>query len=64
MNKIAARRRNAGLTQKQLAQQLGITQGAVSQWENKISRPRAQTLKKLAGLLHCSVDELLLDWPR
>ena len=59
MNTVAERREEAGLTQKQLAHLLGITQGAVSQWESGISKPRADTLKKLADLLNCTVDELL-----
>ena len=61
MNAVAERREEAGLTQKQLAHLLGITLGAVSQWESGISRPRADTLKKLADLLNCTVDELLKE---
>ena len=35
---IARRRKEAGLTQKQLAQQLNITDRAVSKWENGVSQ--------------------------
>ncbi len=48
-----------GFTQKQIATELKVGQSAVSMWENGASKPRADTLKKLADLLHCTVDELL-----
>lgn len=34
---IAERRRELGLTQKELAEELGITDRAVSKWENGVS---------------------------
>lgn len=47
------------LTQKNIANVLGLSVSTISKWESGISKPRADTLKKLADLLHCTVDELL-----
>ena len=35
---VAERRRELGLTQKELAEKLGITDRAVSKWENGVSQ--------------------------
>ena len=59
MNVITERRKNLKLTQGELAAELGVTQGAVSQWENGIAFPSLRILVKLAAVLHCTVDEIL-----
>ena len=38
-NKIRQMRKNAGLTQDQLAEKLGVSAQSVSKWENEISKP-------------------------
>ena len=57
--RIVARRKQLGLTQDQLAEQLGVTAQAVSKWEDVQSCPDIATLPKLAALLSVSVDALL-----
>lgn len=52
-------RENVGLTQKEVADKLGLDQSAVSLWETGKTAPRASVLVRLAGLYCCSVDELL-----
>jgi len=52
-------RERLGISQTAAAEQLGITQGAVWQWENGKSNPSAEILPKIAKLYNCSVDELL-----
>ena len=37
---IAERRQELGLTQKELAEKLGITDRAVSKWENGVSQTK------------------------
>lgn len=58
-NLIFDMRRNAGLTQTALASKLGVTNKAVSKWENGKSKPSTETLRKLAELFGVSVDSLL-----
>lgn len=52
-------REDKGVTQAELAKRLNVTQGAVSQWELGITKPRADVLLKLSSILECTVDELL-----
>ena len=56
---IAARRKALGMTQKQLAERLLISDKAVSKWENGASYPEVTLLPPLAQLLGITVDELL-----
>lgn len=56
-----AQREQAGLTQKETADALGVDQSAVSLWENGKNYPRAAQLVKLAALYGCTVDELLKE---
>lgn len=52
-------RKQAGLTQKEVARKLGICQSNVSDWENDISRPEYEKLIALAKLYDASLEELL-----
>lgn len=52
-------RQAQGMTQKDLAEKLGVTPNAVSQWENGARDPRLETIKHLAEVLHCTTDEIL-----
>ena len=52
-------RESKGYSQVQLALKLGVTQGAVSQWESGFSFPNTRKLTELAAVLDCTVDELL-----
>lgn len=49
----------ANLTQKQLAIKLGITNKAVSKWENGKAKPTTDILKKLSILFNISIESLL-----
>ena len=57
--RIAALRREKGLKQDDLAQQLEVSPQAVSKWENDQTCPDIGLLPKLAKVLGVSVDELL-----
>jgi len=59
--KIKEMRKRSGMTQEEVAQQIGVTQGAVWQWESGMVMPTAVNLQKLAAALNCTVDELLKD---
>ena len=51
-------RKEAGMTQEQLANALGISYQAVSKWENGVSCPDISTLPLLADLFSVSIDSL------
>ena len=57
--RIAALRKEKGLTQEELAQHMGVSGQAVSKWENDQTCPDISALPKLARLLGVTVDELL-----
>lgn len=59
--KIRAARKDAGLTQAQMAQMLGVSRQAVTKWETGKGIPDIENLKVMAGLLGMSLDELLDD---
>jgi len=58
MNFVSARE-NAGLSQREAAERLGVNQSTVCYWETGRNFPRASMLVKMAELYCCSIDELL-----
>ena len=57
--RIAALRKENGYTQEQLAAKLGISNQAVSKWENGSSDPSTSNLLALAKLFGVSAEEIL-----
>jgi len=53
------KRKDEGKTQKEVADDLGLTYQAVSRWENGDSIPDIETLCLIADMYHVSVDEIL-----
>ena len=51
-------RKNKGLTQEELAKELGVTFQAISKWENAKSAPDIFFLPKMAEIFGCYIDEL------
>ena len=56
---IARRRKELNLTQKELADKLGITDRAVSKWENGRCMPDLSLLQPLSRILRVGVNDLL-----
>lgn len=52
-------RRKSGLTQEQVADEMGVSRQAVTKWENGQSAPSTENLFKLASLFGTTVDLLL-----
>ncbi|HEQ4557901.1 TPA: helix-turn-helix transcriptional regulator [Streptococcus pyogenes] len=52
-------RKEAGLTQVDVAEKLGISQPAYASWERGIKKPTQDNLVKLSKILYVSVDYLL-----
>lgn len=49
-------RKEAGLSQTQLAKMVGYSQSVITKWENGESEPNAKAIVKLAKALDCSCD--------
>ena len=58
-SRIAKFRKAKGLTQEELANQLGVSSQAVSKWENDASCPDISLLPQLCRVLGVTTDELL-----
>lgn len=52
-------RKREGITQFQLGRLLGVSDRAVSKWENGLSKPKSKLLIKMSDLFGLSIDELL-----
>lgn len=52
-------RKEAGMTQEEMADRLGVTAPAVNKWENGNSNPDIELLAPIARLLHISLDTLM-----
>ncbi len=57
--KVKKLREQKGLSQAELARQLGITRSSVNAWEMGISVPSTQYIVDLAGVFDISTDYLL-----
>ena len=55
-DKIKNIRRRKGMSQKKLGSLLGISDRAVSKWENGISKPSVENLFQLSKILNVSAD--------
>lgn len=52
-------RKQHGLTQTELGNMIGVTKSTMSLYESGYHEPDLETIKKLADILHVSVDFLL-----
>lgn len=55
---IAARRKDRGLTQSQLAEKLGIADKAISKWETGKSMPDLSLFNPLCDLLQITLERI------
>ena len=58
-NRLYQLRKKAGLSQARLGEKLGVSNKAVSKWENGGAKPGVDLIHKLADVLSVSVDDLL-----
>jgi transcriptional regulator with XRE-family HTH domain len=58
-DRLAAARTNQGMTQKQLAERLGVKNKSIAAWEDDANEPRANKLQMIAGILNISIIWLL-----
>lgn len=59
MNRIKEFRQQAGMKQQELADVLSVKQTTVSGWEVGRREPDFESLKRMADIFNCSIDELL-----
>lgn len=57
--KMKEARKEAGLSQEQLSEKLGVSRSAVAKWETDNGLPDVENLKAMAQLLGVSIDYLL-----
>ena len=58
-NNIKYFRKESGMTQDELAEELNVTRQALSNWERGKTEPDIETLTKIAEILNVSVEELI-----
>ena len=56
--RIKKARKNAGLTQNEVARKMGISQPQYASWERGQRNPKHETLEKLAEIFGITVDAL------
>lgn len=61
MNRIAELRKLNNLSQRELANAVGVSDISVSKWENGKTYPTGENLRKLAEILHCEPEDILQD---
>lgn len=59
MNAIASERKRLGMSQGDLAKELGVDRSTVVRWEANTGRMSGDSLRTLASMFGCSVDYLL-----
>jgi len=61
--KIQKERKEAGLSQEELAEQLGVSRQAVSRWENDNGYPEMEKIIRLSQIFRVSLDHLVGNEP-
>lgn len=56
-------RKSKGLTQKELAEMLGVSQQTVAQYERTDKMPKINTIKAIAKVLNVPVDTIIFSYP-
>ncbi len=56
---IKSARINAGFSQTELANKIGVSRTAISFWENDVNVPNVKDCWKIADVLNLSIDELV-----
>ena len=59
--KLYALRKKGGLSQEQLAEQLGVSRQAISKWESGKAVPESDTLVSISNFFNVSLDYLMKE---
>ena len=60
-SRLKEKRESLGITQPKLAEMLGVSKGAIGNWETDVNSPRAAMLYDLFKILHCDANYLFQD---
>lgn len=60
-SRLKEKREALNITQPQLAKMLGVSKGAIGNWETDVNSPRATLLYDLFDILHCDANFLFQD---
>lgn len=60
-SRLKEKRESLNITQPQLAEILGVSKGAIGNWETDVNSPRATLLYDLFDILHCDANYLFQD---
>jgi transcriptional regulator with XRE-family HTH domain len=60
---LRAAREAAGLSQSQLARELGVESQTVSRWERGVAKPPLDTIVRLASALRVTAGKLMEETP-
>lgn len=52
-------RKKSGLSQEEVAEKLGVSRQTISKWETDETLPDIRQAKRLAGLYHLTLDDLI-----
>lgn len=55
---IKEKRKKINMSQKELADKVGVDRTSIAKWESGAAIPAALKLPKIAEVLGCSIDEL------
>lgn len=58
-DRLSGARQAAGMTQKELAERLGVKINTLKGWEDDLAEPRANKLSMMAGMLNVTLSWLL-----
>lgn len=58
---LAVYRKRIGISQRELAERMGVTYQAISQYERGKREPKIEQVQRLCDVLGCTLDELLSD---
>lgn len=58
--RLAQARAAAGLTQRQIADRIGVKESTIDRWESGETSPRGHRVSKLAGMLGVSISWILM----
>lgn len=57
--RLRALRKEAGLTQKELGERLGVSASMIGQYETNLRNPKFETLEKICDVLNVSMSEFI-----